>query len=429
MQVKLQVQRRIQKKYRKENSMYNLGEISNRDISLLHQFRILRQPADLLSSVFNSGEPILTSIKEGMLGDLVTDDGRPMYAFDMQVNIPDDKIPYLEFDCASDIDRKRLESLICLDNSLLYGVRSDFDDEVFIKIYLVDSLDAIRQAINQYRDMLDELSIEGLRKELEAAQSKPKGLPTVEGRDNNLVEFSQASGRLHIKDSDYMITSALDAQMLVNPSQELLMSLPRKLKHSINISVTDGRTRYLDLFSGYTINIKGKGNWVLRDVTSTINFTTGTGFVYAWNCSLIHFRTTIDFDVIRGLYHCTKLTAHRSLIVSNQFELDDAVITGGTTLMLFPFNIASPETLVVHKISYVGCGCHLYSGHGAVPVISTNVLGMVWWFNLLDRDTQIYIGGRRIDEVSSEHDAEMKPSQIVETNVGNIKIYQGGEEA
>ena len=63
-----------------------------------------------------------------------------------------------------------------------------------------------------------------------------------------------------------MITSALEAQMLVNPSQELLMSLPRKLKHSINISVTDGDTRYLESFSGYSINIKGNGNWVIRDV-------------------------------------------------------------------------------------------------------------------------------------------------------------------
>lgn len=407
--------------------MYMLNEISNRDLSLLHQFRILRQPADLLSAVFDAGEPILSGIKVGVLSEFTTEDGRSLYSFALGANLPENKIPYLEFDCSSDADRKHLESLIYLDDNVLYGVRSEFEDTVFVKIYLVDSLDSIRKAINQYLDMLGDLSLDGLRKDLQDASNRPKGLSAVKGRDNNLVEFSDKGGRLHIKDSDYMITSALDAQMLVNPSQELLMSLPRKLKHSINIAVSDGQTRYLDLFSGYIINIKGNGNWVLRDVSSTVNFTTGTGFIYAWNCSLLHFRTTVNTDVIRGLYHCTKLNAHRSLVVVNQSEIDDLVLTGGSTVMLFPFNSGLSETLTVHKISYVGCGCHLYSGYGSIPIDQKVILGTVWWFNLINRDTEIFIGGRRIDEVSSEHDAELKPSQIVETSVGNIKIFQGGD--
>ena len=65
--------------------MYLVNEISNRDISLLNCYRILRKPSEFLSAIYNQGEPIVTEIMEGTITDLQSEDGSPLYAFDLGI--------------------------------------------------------------------------------------------------------------------------------------------------------------------------------------------------------------------------------------------------------------------------------------------------------------------------------------------------------
>lgn len=228
--------------------MYLVNEISNRDLSLLHCYRILRKPSEFLSAVYDRGEPVVTEILEGAITELQSEDDSPLYAFDLGIEPIEGYIPYLEFDANNDADRKHLESLIYLDNLTLYGKSSKFQEAVQIKVYWVNSLESIKKAIERYLKAIEELDPSELRNKLNDKKNQPNGIRAIAGRDENLVEFMNGDESPTLRDSDYMITSALDAQMLVNPSQELLMSLPRKLKHNINITITDGDTRYLSSF-------------------------------------------------------------------------------------------------------------------------------------------------------------------------------------
>lgn len=410
--------------------MYQMNEISNRDVSLLHYYRILRQPSDFLSAIYCDDEPVMTEIYQGISCDFMTEDNRFVYEFDLGIELKEGKIPYLEFDTDNDADRKRLEALLYLDNISIYGVISKFEKPVEVKIYWVSSLDDIRKALDRYREAIYGLNLDDLRNRFEDRKNQPKALENITGRHDNLVEFTEGKRGLTMKDSDYMIATALSAQLLVNPSQELLMSLPRKLKHNINIAITDRKTRYLASFSGYTINIRGNGSWVIRDVDSGIDFTKGSGSVYLWNCSIVHFRNSVE-KTKKEKFNCKYLHAHRSLIVVNQGVLDDATLTGGSTLAILPVTVPMSENedfgIEVKKISYVGCGCSVYSWLGTVPVLPSAILGLVRCFNAKTHSNSLYIAGRRIDEVSCEHDAELNPSRIVEYNAGNIHIYQEGD--
>lgn len=409
--------------------MYQMNEISNRDLSLLHYYRILRQPSDFLSAVYDAGEPEVTEIFEGVATELETDDGYLVYAFNLDLKLRDGYIPYLEFDTKNEADRKHLETLLYLNDATIYGKSAAFTEPVQVKVYWVSSLDSIRKAINSYLDALNELDVEKLRKAFNDRKNQPRGMAAISGRDQNLIQFADSNSGITMQDSDYMITSALDAQLLVDPSQELLMSLPRKLKHSINISITDSSTRYLESFSGFSINIKGNGNWVIRDVDSGINFVTGTGKVYLWNCRLVHFRTTVDNSVsIRSGYQCEYLHAHRSLVVLNQCTVDDICIVGGTTLIAVPTVANLSYTgLNIKHVRLIGHGCYFYSWDKPIPINPVYILGTAWWCSLVGEGTALYIAGRRIDEVSGEHDAELMPSRLLEYNVDNIHIRQGGD--
>ena len=405
--------------------MYLVNEISNRDISLLNCYRILRKPSEFLSAIYNQGEPIVTEIMEGTITDLQSEDGLPLYAFDLGIEPVKGYIPYLEFDPDNDADRKHLETLIYLDNLKLYGKSAEFQEAVQIRVYWVSSLESIKKAIEQYLKSIEELDLSSLRSKFNDKKNQPKGIRAIAGRDENLVEFTNGAEGLTMQDSGYMIASALDAQMLVNPSQELLMSLPRKLKHNINITVTDSSTRYLSSFSGYTISIKGNGNWVIRDTQCGINFVSGKGKIYLWNCKLVHFRNTVSKGSASTGYNCIYLYAHRSLIILNQGTIKDVHLVGGSTMVEVPTATAEKHSgSDLQNVSLIGHGCSLYSWVKPIPVKAENILGLAWWNSLSDSGGALYIGGRRIDEISGEHEEEMRPSKIIEMDVNNVHIHQ-----
>lgn len=408
--------------------MYYVSEISNRDLSVLYQYRILRQPSSFLSAIYRDGEPVYAEIHEGLATDLQTDDGKPIYRYDLGISEVASKIPYLEFSCTSDIDEKRLESMLYLDGMSLYSTVSSFSNPVQVGVYWVSSLEQIRKAIEAYLQAMGKFDLDSLRDLFNARKNQPGGLPAITGRNNNLVQFTNNGEKLTLEDSGYMIESALEGQLLVNPSQELLSSLPRRLKHNINISITDGDTRYLSSFAGYTINIKGNGNWILRDMKSGVDFVSGAGEVRMWNCKLVHFRSTID-EAQRGdgTYTCPYLYAHRSLVVINQCKVADICLTGNATLIAVPVSVEQAKSdIVISKVTAIGYGCSYYSWVGAIPIEPKYIQGLAWSCNPSTNEVLLYIAGRRIDEVSSEHDAELQPSRIVEYNVDNIHIYQGG---
>lgn len=409
--------------------MYTISEISNRDLALLYEYRILRQPADFLSKIFTDSSPYLTEIYDGQDTELFTEVDENIYAYSLNISVRPGYIPYLEFDCASSSDAQKLASLLYLEDGIIYGTVSTFQNPVRVKVYWVKSLEDIQTALNAFLDALAQLDVAALQKLIEEQKSRLKPHEDIKGNNDNLVQLIAANGGVAMTDSDYKITTALEAQLLVNPTQELLMSLPRRLRHNINIAVTDGKTRHLSGYTGYSISIRGNGNWVLRDIHSGINFVSGEGTVYLWDCALVHFRNTVGTESNAGDgYHCTYLHAHRSLIVLNQGTVKSVCLDGGSTMMAVPsYLTASRSSFRLESISYVGPGSSLYCWSDAVSIDVSQIVGMVWWCDAISHATALYIGCKRIDVVGGQHDAELQPSQILDFDVDNIHIHLGGE--
>lgn len=405
--------------------MYQINEISNRDVSLLYRYRILREPADYLTAACDAGEPIITEIYQGEPTDSATEAGEALYRFTLGIEDKAGYIPYLEFNSDDETDLRHLESIQYYDDLALYGLRDRFNHPVQVKIYWVKSLANIQQALLKYTADLDSLGTESLKAALNEYKSTNKHTAFISGNDSNLLELT-GNAELDMQDSGYMIDTALEAQLLVNPSQELLMSLPRQLKHNINIMITDSELRYLSSFCGYSINIRGNGSWILRDLDSTVDFVSGSGSVKLWNCRLVHFRNSITTDSDAAVYTCDYLYAHNSLVVLNQGVISNVSLTGGSTLMAIPTSTGSTANLSLVSVAIVGPGCSLYSWLGKVPVPVTAILGLVWWLDHITSDSALYIAGRRIDEIGGEHDAELNPNRIIEYRANNIHIYQGG---
>ena len=404
--------------------MYHINEISNRDVSLLHYYRILRQPSDFLSAIYRDSVPDICTIQNGEATDIMTDDGQPVYSYLLEIEPQGQKIPYIEFLTDNESDRKKLEDLLYLDNMTLYSTSSAFSEPVNLQIYWVESLSDIVAAVSSYRDAIAALNIDKLKELYEERKKKPTTQVSISGRNQNLVQSSD----IGMQDSGYMITSALDSQLLVNPSQELLTLLPSRLRHNIDILVTDGQSRYLSDFSGYSINIQGNCDWVVRDVSSGINFISGSGSVYLRNCSLVHFRNTLNTSTSVDEYRCNYLQAHRSLVIRNQGSISDVVLLGGSTLIDIPAPMSTVSSVSkIEQVSLVGYGCTLYSWSSTVPVDTANIQGTVWWLEPSSRQTALYIAGRRIDEAGGEHDSELHPSQVIEYDVDNIHIGLGGD--
>lgn len=404
--------------------MYQIHEISNRDLELLYDYRILRQPSDFLSASYSAGTPVATEIFQGSPTDFKTDRGELVYQYDLGIeNIPN-RIPYLEFSAGNDADRKHLETLLYLDGTSIYSTIPEFREPIQILVYWVESLSQIQDAINQFLVAMGKLSIDALRDLLANQANNAKVSLVIAGRKDNLVQLCDTGSNLGLEDSGYKITSALEAQLLVNPSQELLSTLPRRLKHSINISITDGETRCLSAFAGFSINIRGNGTWMLRDLDSGVDFVSGSGAVYAWNCKSIHFRNSLESGNPDS-YRCSYLYSHRSLVVLNQGVITDMAIVGGSTFISVT-NSESYTQARVNKVSLVGSGCYCYCWVGSIPIDLANIHGTAWWYNPETSDCVLYIAGRRIDEASGQHDAELQPSKLLEYNVDNIHIRQGG---
>lgn len=412
--------------------LYPLSSISNRDCTLLHYYRILRQPSDFLNPIYSDSVPSVYEIQNGISSDVL--EGEKLWEFHLGP-IDNTKVPYLEFESDSEITRKAIESFVYLDTEKgsIFSKLPELPSPMQVKMYLVDSIDTISLMLSDYANAINDLKSRlGKLKELfEDKASDNPALAAISGRNQNLVQFTRVDSELTLEDSGYRVGSALEGQQFVNPTQELLSLLPKVLKHNINIIITDGGYRILEDFSGYTIFISGNGSWLFRDCKSVLNIFSaeGTADIKAMNCGLLYLRSN------RILSNDLQTLDIKSLFLSStsviQFQ--------GRVRRLYMVNRALFSMVggKVDYLEYLGAAC-IYTCLAKNPIVNLGkILGELYLDgndggnrNLgLGVDYQMYLGGCRVGFNYNQHDFELPPSEFSSIDSGFVHIQndQGGE--
>lgn len=412
---------------------YMINQISNRDRQLLYEYRILRQPSDYLSPIVRDAVQT-TQILSGKESTEQFDDYR-LFEFDLELDMQDGKIPYLEFKTSTKSDFRNLQSLVYLDGTKLLGFTRTFEKPVDVSIYFVESLNDIELLINQYLKDLKQLrnTLDSLRDKLNKKLGTRESF-IITGRDQNLIQFAKQDDELIMEDSHYKLVTTLVGQTLVNPSQTVLSLIPKILSHDLLIRVTDRKTRVLQGFSGFTIFITGNGDWVFRDMKSTVNIaaTTVKPDVKAFNCSLLYLRSNSNINAQSSKIELSRLFVHRTNCILNDGIVGRLRAIGQSTIVSINGSI--------QEVEYLGPGSTVDCMIRNARFNPKNILGSIYVHGFTNdtANTGIILGsvlpsatyrsGHRIGFLQGQTDFELLPNRIVSVDVDKVHIHDASEK-
>lgn len=408
--------------------IFELNQISNRDTCLLYHYRILRQPSDLLRAVYTRSEPIVCQIQTGTKSD-TSYKGEVLYSYELDAELSENKIPYMEFECENENVLKSLVDFIHYDTEThsLYAVTPSLPEPVTVKIYEVYSMHAISNTLAMFYDSIKSLyaDIDSIRDQI--GDVNPQAA-IINGRDEDLVEFYKDDGdtEINMRDTGYHITGAMIEQRLVNPTQELLSRLTRVLNGNIIIDITDGLHRVLDGFVNCTIFISGNGSWIFRDIMSTINIYSSReqAEMKFYNCSLVYFRHVKDLKADSDNIKIKAVSLYRTTAVSVQGEIKELSLTNNSVCVSMYDK--------VDKLTYVGAGCTYTSGADAyrpefdLADILGNVCMLACYTEAQIEDINI-MNGHTVGFNYNQHDFELPPLHITPKDEGYVHITEGSD--
>lgn len=274
---------------------FDISSISNRDLQLLYEYRILRRPADKLTAILG-GESFTTSIRQG------TELEDSWFTYYLDTVPKADKIPFLEFKAESADDWRALAHLSkaeILDDCIRLYSTAEVPTEMQVRIFWCSSLpqiesvfDELLKLLSQFNDDFDKLKsdIEYL-KEHGAVDSRPDGLV------NNLVKIKQTENHGTLIDSAYTIKKPEAERVYANLTQTEIDTMVHTFNKSIEFQFSDGFKRVMQNWDGPVMKISGNGHLVLRNIRSQVLLSKWSGYVTIIDCPDVHLQADKETDI------------------------------------------------------------------------------------------------------------------------------------
>ena len=302
--------------------IYSISSISNRDVQLLYHYRILKQPSDYLKEVFRELEPVVVTFPStGVNSSKTTENNEPLYEYSAQIDIPDNKVPMLEF-AGDEYDWARIQYLTEAEFSgnkvVLYSTCDQLGETTEVSVYWCQSMESITQALNKNAQEIQNLRtrLDRLRLDLGNLNLGEGYLKNPEGIQDNLVKFDfNEEGKICLADSEHQIVGATESQTLMNPSQEELSRLVKDLGGPIRIEGPSSQEKTLEGFTGRDIIITGSGTWIFKDIESTIILMNFTGSFFSQHCT--HIRTYGSYNRIKDAQIIQTYLTHKIGLIEN----------------------------------------------------------------------------------------------------------------
>lgn len=401
---------------------YNIGSVSNRDIQLLYQYRILREPSENLSAIVRASEPVLINQLDWSPSTKSIEGYDTVYEVILS-DFSGDYVPFLEFHPTATDDWRWIADFIGIetdDQIIMYSASSHLAS-LPISIYKCYSLRHITAMLNdilekdipkliqQYEQLMKELST--IKKQV-STQLHPEGL------EPNLVRIRNTGTELGLVDSQYQISTAESNRLFVNYSQDNLNHMDHIINESVEFRFLDKNHYVLESFITPSMLVSGFGDLVLRNIKGQILITKWLGTVTVIDCPDVHIVADTSADICRLDY----LLISRGSVVylENQIHIIKK-------MKLTADSICRHWRANVNRLDYVGPGCTYWcSAQVSVPgrvqlTEYTDFSNTVFDFNMSDIigafvsdfDNILIVSQKNLTPRLGNSDTEPEPSVYV----------------
>ena len=402
---------------------YTIGSISNRDIQLLYEYRILREPSDNLSAICREGTPQTSDKLDWIVSSRTHDDFDVIYEATLDNIKPiGNCVPFLEFHPDVATDWKWISDFIDIEvteTELKIYSSTNHLTKLTTQVYWCYSLrhiDALLTDIFEHdlKRLTDEY--DNLEESIKNYKDTGRYLTRPEGLTPNLVQITAEESGL--KDSLYRIMTADRNRLFVNYPQATLDVMEHIFNESVEFRFLDRDHYVLDSFITPILLVSGTGDLVLKNIHGQVLITDWNGTVTVIDCPEVHLTAT-DYSNICRL---TRLQIDRGSTV----YLENQVHIIGEVRMLAN-SICRHWRGNVQRIDYVGPGCTYWcSAQVSVPgrvqlqtyedtsntVFDFNLHDIIGAF-ISDFDNMMIIGQKNLTPRLGNSDAEPSPTIYV----------------
>lgn len=281
--------------------IYQISQVSNRDIQLLHFYRILRHSSTNLSELYRYDNPdvfLLDKCEEVII------DNQVLYEYHLSATQVMDRIPYLEFMNEDEEKLKHIEDLteveIKANELIIRGNTDKLTDNTSVFVYWVPSLQYIAKLQEQIESIIGNLEerYENDKNLIDKINVSSGYVMNVDGLVPNLANIGEDGIGLIYDDSRYRLSGSLAEQLLVNPPQSLISGILKSHNGDLQIRDNLGESKVYQGFYGGRIKLSGRfKTLVLKDITSIVLLSgMSADKIIIDNCPAVMFRTDIKTE-------------------------------------------------------------------------------------------------------------------------------------
>lgn len=351
--------------------IYQISQISNRDLQLLHTYRILRHTSKTLSAMYRYDMPEQYTLLKPIM---VERDSAECYEYHIPLQEPTTKIPFLEFDCDSETNLKHIEDFteieITSTEMILRSTSNNLTEPIDIRVYWVLSLKQIASILDEITNELAKLRTElnNFDTDIENIRISEKPVVNKNSQVPDLVKIGIDEIGMIYDDSLFQLSGALAAQRLINASQAIISRLLKVHNGVLEFINQSRESRVFQGFTGGILKIRGTfKNLVLRDVESSIILDDiDADFVLIDNCQAVMFGKDIS-DLLGSSGTIEKMRIRTSNVVIRQ-----SIII--TELELWSRALLMQDAGVIRTVRFVDASSTLCHRNGDIDTIAPSAI-------------------------------------------------------
>lgn len=307
--------------------IYQLSQVSNRDIQLLHFYRVLRHSSTNLSELYRYDNPEVFLLDKCFK---VMIDGQSMYEYHLSATQVMNRIPYLEFMNEDEKELKHIEDLVEVEaksNELIIRGNTDkLTKKTSVSVYWVPSLQYIDKMQKQIESVIGNLEerYENDKNLIDKINVSSGYVMNVDGLVPNLANIGEDDIGLIYDDSKYRLSGSVSQQLLVNSSQNVVSGMLKSHIGDLQIKDNSNDSKVYQGFYGGRIKLSGKfKTLVVKDVTSIVLLSNiSADKVIIDNCPAVMFRSDIKIEgksntITRLEVRNSYLTIYQSIVIES----------------------------------------------------------------------------------------------------------------
>jgi len=307
--------------------IYTLNQISNIDTALLYPYRILRTRSNMLNAMYKYSEPIAVQLNSY---NKVQD----IYEYTINCELNPNKIPYIEF-----INPDLLPELASMyevettDTGLIFRTKQLLTSPVDIYVYEVYSLQQIEQIMAEINEQLlsNDTTIKELTEIVDNLNISTSWAIDDTAKVPNLVMIDEKDSNKIFGDSNYMLSGALDKQLIVNPTQYELESMIKCITTQLTLQFLAKNNNIVEGFYGGLLTINSYNDTlVLRNCDAVINLEDlRVNTLIIDNCPYVFIKTT------KSSINSTVSTVevrHSNVLIDENIHIDRIMLSRRSTV-------------------------------------------------------------------------------------------------